>query len=642
MHPSGRAQGGTAVIIKTAIKHHLTGINEDEFIQATNVTLNDQQGSFIVSAVYCPPKHSIKTELFQKFFKSLGRRFIAAGDFNAKHPWWGSRSLTPTPRGRQLYATLLAENLTPISTGEPTYWPSDLKKSPDLLDFAIIKSIDPKCLTAKSCLDLSSDHSPVIITFTRQITMAQKIQHLYNGKTNWTKYKLYLDKNLNCNIPLKNPTELENAIEGFNILIHKAVNEATPTVALLKKSQNISKNIQAKIQEKRKIRKTWQITRTKSNKTKLNKITKELKSLLITEKNKSIQNYLKQLTATEATNYSLYKATKRLKQPQLHIPPIKKNNEKWARSESEKAYAFAEHLHEVFQPAAQEITDQEEKELICLEEIPVQKELPTIKVKNKEVLQILKSLQNKKSPGYDNISGKLIKELSPKGIRFLAILINAVFRLCHFPSQWKVAQIILIGKPGKNPDLPTSYRPISLLPVMSKICEKLLLNKINPIVLSKKLIPNHQFGFCNHHATIEQVHRLTSKIKEAFEKKEYCTGAFLDVAQTFDKVWHKGLLYKLNRMFPNNIYQLLYSYLTNRSFQVNINQTVTKLYPINAGIPQGSVLGPTLYLLYTADLPTMQEITTATYADDTAVLVSHPRPEVAAEVLQKYLDVASA
>ncbi|KAG5347518.1 RTJK polymerase, partial [Acromyrmex charruanus] len=210
-HPSGRAQGGTAVIIKTTIKHHLTGINEDEFIQAINVTLNDQEGSIIVSAVYCPPKHSIKTEMFQKFFKSLGHRFIAAGDFNAKHPWWGSRSLISTPRGRQLYATLQAENLTPISTGEPTYWPSDLKKSPDLLDFAIIKSIDPKCFIAKSCLDLSSDHSPVIITFTRRITMSQKIQYLYNGKTNWTKYKLFLDKNLNCNTPLKNPTELENA-----------------------------------------------------------------------------------------------------------------------------------------------------------------------------------------------------------------------------------------------------------------------------------------------------------------------------------------------------------------------------------------------------------------------------------------------
>lgn len=86
----------------------------------------------------------------------------------------------------------------------------------------------------------------------------------------------------------------------------------------------------------------------------------------------------------------------------------------------------------------------------------------------------------------------------------------------------------------------------------------------------------------------------------------------------------------------------MYSYLTKRTFQVKINQTVTKLYSINAGIPQGSVLGPTLYLLYTADLPTMQEITTATNADDTAVLVSHLRPEVAAEVLQKYLDVASA
>ena len=80
---------------------------------------------------------------------------------------------------------------------------------------------------------------------------------------------------------------------------------------------------------------------------------------------------------------------------------------------------------------------------------------------------------------------------------------------------------------------------------MSKICEKLIPNRLNPIIFSKKLIPDHQFGFRNCHATIEQVNRLTVKIQETFENKQYCSGAFLDVAQAFDKVWHKGLLYKL-------------------------------------------------------------------------------------------------
>ena len=211
--------------------------------------------------------------------------------------------------------------------------------------------------------------------------------------------------------------------------------------------------------------------------------------------------------------------------------------------------------------------------------------------------------------------------------------------MCYFPSQWKVAQIILIEKPGKCPDLVTSYRPISLLPAISKICEKLILNRLNPIIYSKKLIPDHQFGFRNCHATIEQVNRLTVKIQETFENKQYFCGAFLDIAQAFDKVWHKGLLYKLKICLPKNIYKLLKSYLTDGTFQVKINQTVTKLFPINAGVPQGSVLGPTLYLLYTADLPTMQEITTATYADDTAILTSHSNPEIASEKLQKYLDL---
>ena len=96
-------------------------------------------------------------------------------------------------------------------------------------------------------------------------------------------------------------------------------------------------------------------------------------------------------------------------------------------------------------------------------------------VRNKEVSHIIKNLKGRKSPGYGRISGKMIKELPPKAVRFITIVINAVFRLRYFPNQWKVAQIILIPKPGKEHELVTSYRPISLLPILSKMCDKVLL-----------------------------------------------------------------------------------------------------------------------------------------------------------------------
>ena len=256
----------------------------------------------------------------------------------------------------------------------------------------------------------------------------------------------------------------------------------------------------------------------------------------------------------------------------------------------------------------------------------------------KEVHYFITQLKDKKTPGYDNINSKIIKELPIKAIRFLTIIINAVFHLNHFPSQWKVAQIILILKPGRISDHASSYRPISLLPIMSKICQKIILKRLNKIINVKKLIPDHQFGFRNHYTTIEQVNRLTFKIREAIENKKYCTAAFLDVEKAFDKVWHKGLLKKLKRIFPKNLYKLLKSYLTNRFFQVKINETLTNIFPIKAGVPQGSVLGPTLYLLYTADLPVAQDITAAMYADDTAILSINSCPKDASVQLQKYID----
>jgi len=110
------------------------------------------------------------------------------------------------------------------------------------------------------------------------------------------------------------------------------------------------------------------------------------------------------------------------------------------------------------------------------------------------------------------------------------------------------------------------------------------------------------------------------------ESKRYCSVAFINISQASDKVWHTGLLDKLKRAFPHPEYALQKSYLNDQTFQVRYQEEYTKLYTIQSGVPQGSILGPILYSIFTADLPETEQALTATYADDTAILASHQNP----------------
>jgi hypothetical protein len=222
-------------------------------------------------------------------------------------------------------------------------------------------------------------------------------------------------------------------------------------------------------------------------------------------------------------------------------------------------------------------------------------------------------------------------EMSAKHITCTALTLG------YFPAQWKVAQIILLLKPGKPPHELTSYRPISLLPIVSKVFEKILMHRLLPMVDTNKNIPDHQFGFRKRHSTIEQTHRVVRRIHEAFETKQYCSAAFLDISQASDEVWHTGLQYKIRQFLPLNYFLLIKSYLQNGHFLVKVANEYSDLTPVNAGVPQGSVLGPLLYVLYTADLPTSDGKLTATFADDTAILTTDSDPTVASQLLKTNL-----
>ena len=146
----------------------------------------------------------------------------------------------------------------------------------------------------------------------------------------------------------------------------------------------------------------------------------------------------------------------------------------------------------------------------------------------KELLLVVKRLHPHKAPGLDNITAKIIQELPLSGLTVLLYILNATLRLEHWPTTFKLARVIRVPKPTKPPTDITSYRPVSLLPFISKILERLLLHRLNPEVQNHDWIPEHQFGFRKAHTTIQQCHRLAD-INQALEAREYCTAVFLDV-----------------------------------------------------------------------------------------------------------------
>lgn len=636
-HPDGKAHGGSAIIIKRNVKHYELDKYKQDYLQATSISVEDKLGNITISAIYCPPKHNNKREHYQQFFNTLGGKFIAGGDFNAKHQQWGSR--LATTKGKELYAVIKNNNMATLSTGQPTHWPSDLNKIPDVIDFCVTNGLNNKKFKIESSLDLSSDHTPILVTLYSEILHKQKQPSLFSKNTNWEIFKATLDEHIHLDVDLKTVEKLENAVEYLTRVIQNSAWFATPdsNTTCIEKAQPVI--VKQKIAEKRQARKQFRITRTVQDKNIFNKKTKELKALLLNLKNQSFNEYVSNLSTSEANDYSLWKATKNINRPQQFVPPIRKDNGEWARNDKDKADVFAKHLSTVFKPFPSTLTIDENSEILRNLEAPFQMDLPIKAFKDREVKRvILYDINPKKAPGFDLITGKVLQKLTPKCIKLLTFIYNAVLRLRYFPNQWKVAQIILLPKPGKKPEDVTSYRPISLLPTLSKVFEKLLFKRLKPVLEEKKLIPDHQFGFRGQHSTIEQVHRITKKISNDLENKRYCSAAFLDISQAFDKVWHEGLRYKLKKSLPYHFYEILKSYLSDRHFLVKHQEEYTKLYPISSGVPQGSILGPVLYLLYTADLPTTKSATTATFADDTAVLASHTDPGCASINLQDNLN----
>lgn len=637
LHPEGKGHGGTAILINKSLPHYECPQYQTNSIQATNIKIESVPFTLTLSAVYCPPRFTIQPAEYKNFFQTLGPIFIAGGDWNAKHTFWGSRLITT--KGRNLFSATNSGRFRYLSTGEPTYWPTDSNRRPDLLDFFIAHGVSDSYITVESSQELSSDHSPVILTTSTKIISKPKMPTLITSKTDWESFKHFIENKIDLKRKLKTPEDIDETVNFLTKLIQEAACSATPEKQNNKQNKtNIPLEIRNLLQEKRRARNRWHHTRNRQDKTQLNKLTRKLQKLLRQKSNESFENFLLNLSTQDD---SLWKATKNIKKPQQIIPPLKKQNGSWARSNEEKASIFAEHLKTIFEPfpPSQSADLNEQKEIEDFLSIPCQLSLPIKYITPADVKYAIRGLKMNKAPGFDLITGQILKELPSKGIMLITHIFNAMLRLTYWPITWKYAEIVMIQKPNKPVDIPTSYRPISLLPSLSKIFEKLLLNRLFNDPSAENIIPDHQFGFRSFHSTVQQVHRVVNVIASTLEEKSHCSAVFLDITSAFDKVWHIGLLHKIKLLLPQQFYLLLKSYLEHRYFRVKFNGVFSDYVKANAGVPQGSVLGPYLYLLYTYNMPISDSTIIATYADDTAILSKHNDPIKASDNLQNHLDL---
>ena len=247
--------------------------------------------------------------------------------------------------------------------------------------------------------------------------------------------------------------------------------------------------------------------------------------------------------------------------------------------------------------------------------------LGNITVTVKDIATRIRNLDSTKATGPDDIPVIVLKNICPEISPLLAKLFNRCLKERCFPDSWKMSSVCPVFKNAGDRCSPSQYRPISLLSVMSKLFESVINKAVISHLDRHKLLSDNQYGFRSSRSTADILTVITHRVSEALDHGRETRTVALDISKAFDRVWHKGLLHKLSSYgISGDVLGIIESFLSDRSLRVVVNGQTSEAHKINAGVPQGSLLGPTLFLLFINDLP--DHIISSfvdIYADDTTM-----------------------
>lgn len=621
--------GGVAIITKTNISHKLI-LTHTNSLESVAIQLTHNHRLLTIVSAYKPPNIPLDIKDINKLM-SLGEDVVIAGDLNCKDTTWHCGRANRD--GRKLKEFLSTSDLRILFPDSPTHFPP--KGLPSVLDIALVKgSLTVSEVIASDAL--SSDHLPITFTIGGKLQCVAE-GHLNYAKANWYKFKYYINNNLTIQ-NINNTNQIDQLIDHLTNTTNQAAKLSIPLNKsnTAYKSNKLPSHIVEIIKRKNRLTNRWRKTRCPQLKTIINHLIHEIRNLIIEHRNLDWEIKLKSLNTRDNSLWHLNKA---LKNRNSHIPALDNAQKIPVYDETEKSDLIAD----VF-AQSHLISNFESEGFIEFSVSNSLKKIAATKVDNieytnlREIIDIVHKLRNKKAPGPDKINNTLIKHLPVKALVLLCDIFNACLSLSYFPDKWKTAKVVPIHKPGLTKSSPGSYRPISLLPCLSKIFEKLILSRLKLTI--DEYIPHEQFGFKAQHCTTSQLTRLTQHIRGNFNHKKSTGMVLLDFKKAFDVVWHDGLIHKLAKMnTAPYLIKIIQSYLTNRHFSVHIRNSHSKLHSIPAGVPQGGILSPTLFNIFIYDIPKPEKSFLALYADDTAIFTTSNRLTTIRNRLQNSLKV---
>ena len=234
------------------------------------------------------------------------------------------------------------------------------------------------------------------------------------------------------------------------------------------------------------------------------------------------------------------------------------------------------------------------------------------------VKKVITNLNSSKASGPDCIPVVVLKNCEPELSYILAELFNMCLKESCFPDCWKVSGVVLVFQNVGKSSTAKHHSSVSFLSVVSKVFEKLVHNRIVDHVEKCGLFSDFQHTFRSSQSTADLPTVVSDRIARAFNMSGATAAVALDIYKTFNRVWYDGRLHKLRSYgISGQIFDFISSFFSNKQLWVVLDRKSSEKYPVNVGVPQGSILGPTLFLLYINDLP--GDINMAIYADDTTL-----------------------